>query len=146
MASSTFIWQEMTSNVMSVSPDAPLQEVASMMRERKFHHMPVIDGDRLVGMLSDRDMPPRGIDLKVKDMMTRNVKTCGLNDKIGHVADLMIEGRVHALPVLDANGKVVGIVTSTDLLKYLRREQESAKDERFEHLVIDLSDIADVED
>lgn len=146
MAASNFIWQEMSGSVTSVAPQALVQEAVRAMRERGFHHLPVMDGTQLVGILSDRDLPKNGDALVVADIMTRNVRTCDQNDKIGDITDIMIEHRINCLPVLDSNKRIVGIITSTDLLKYLRRTHKQRHVEPFERVVIDLNDIADVED
>ncbi len=122
--------EEMTEGVICVRPSDSIQVAFCVMQRAKIRHLPVLDGSGLVGMLSDRDIfrhsEARGGELvigktRVDAAMTRGVRTCRDGDRIGDVVDTMLTHGIDALPVADDSGAVLGIVTSTDCLRYLRR-------------------------
>lgn len=99
------------------------------------HHLPVVDGENLVGMISWTDLmrfsygdafgeDPRAVDAtldhthKLEDMMSRDPVTIDANSGIRDAAQILAEADFHALPVVDGK-KLVGIVTSRDLIKFL---------------------------
>ena len=146
MTASNFIWQEMSKGVIAIGPDSRLEDAFETMRAHRFRHLPVLKDQVLVGILSDRDISRAGSGLRVGDVMTRDVKTCQMNDRLGTVADIMIEHRIDALPVVNEAEAVIGIITSTDLLKYLRRTHKPLGEEPFERFILDLNDVGDCED
>jgi acetoin utilization protein AcuB len=98
-----------------------LDEVVRAMREGGFRHAPVVDADgRLVGMLSDRDIREhRGFlpTTRVSAAMVEPAVAVVADDPIERAARLMVERKIGALPVVDAERRVIGIVTETDILK-----------------------------
>jgi acetoin utilization protein AcuB len=124
----------MRPTVVTVSPGTTLPELLERMRSRGIHHLPVLDGDRLVGMLSDRDLKSSMAslsatrtlpdcerliaDLTAQDLMTRTVVTVGPLVAAEDAASLFVQHHIHALPVVQ-DGQVVGIVTDADLLSVL---------------------------
>lgn len=119
----------MTVEVTCVDPGTPLSFAWTVMNELKVRHLPVLEGDRLAGILSHRDLmlhgqPNEGGTLKFPDVaaaqvMARQLHTCGPGATISQVADLMVKHKVGAIPVVQPTGELIGLVTSTDLLKML---------------------------
>lgn len=127
------VGEVMTRKVVTISPEATLTEAARRMRGLDVGPLPVADGDRLVGMLTDRDIAVRataeGCDPKgtrVSDVMTRDVVCCFEDDDVRQVARTMAEYRKRRLVVVDASGRVVGIVSLGDLA--LRAQEDVVGD------------------
>ncbi|HEX8359194.1 MAG TPA: CBS and ACT domain-containing protein [Longimicrobium sp.] len=122
----------MTPDPVSVAADATLRDALRVMRARRIRHLPVLEGGEVVGMISDRDlrlaMPsPLGMEsaedvaaaesTPVGDIMTRGAITVGPFDTVEDAAVRMRRQRVGSLPVVDAAGKLLGILTETDILQ-----------------------------
>jgi CBS domain-containing protein len=111
----------MTMDVRTAKPDERLCDAANKMEEIDSGILPVSDGDRLVGMLTDRDIAIRGVgrgmgpDALVRDVMTHDVKYCFEDDEVDDVADNMAEIQVRRLPVVSRDKRLVGIVSVGDL-------------------------------
>jgi CBS domain-containing protein len=111
----------MTTNVRLAQPDQTIADAARAMAECDAGVLPVSDGTRLVGMLTDRDIAIRAIakDLGpgtlVRDVMSKEVLYCFEDEALEHVADNMGEQRVRRLPVLDREKRLVGILSFGDL-------------------------------
>jgi CBS domain-containing protein len=120
----------MTRTAQLTSPDDTLRHAAQMMKECDCGVLPVAEGDRLVGMITDRDIAVRGIadgkgpDAKVRDAMTDEVMYCFDDDGIQQVCQNMAEIQVRRLPVVNRNKQLVGIVSLSDLAK---KEANAAK-------------------
>lgn len=126
------IGQFMSRSVELVSPDSTLKDAAAAMGRLDFGVLPVSDGDRLVGMVTDRDIAVRGVaagrgpDTPVREVMTPNVKYCFEDEDAGHVAENMAALRVRRLPVMNRHKRLVGIVALADLA-YSGAFSETAK-------------------
>lgn len=113
----------MTRDVEIANPEQSIREVAQMMGRLDAGVMPVGDNDRLVGMITDRDIAVRGValgkgpDAKVRDVMSREVKYCFDDDDVEDVLDNMGDLRVRRLPVLNRDKRLVGIVSLGDLAR-----------------------------
>jgi CBS domain-containing protein len=111
----------MTPTVRYVHPEQTLKEIAIFMAELDVGALPVGEKDRLVGMITDRDIVVRGIaegrdaDAKVRDVMTPSVKFCYADEKIDHVARNMGDIQVRRLPVMNRDKRLVGIVSICDI-------------------------------
>jgi CBS domain-containing protein len=111
----------MTADAQLTRPDDTLQHAAQMMKECDCGVLPVAGGDRLVGMITDRDIAIRaiaegkGADTKVREAMTQEVKYCFEDEDCNHVAHNMAELQVRRLPVLSRDKRLVGIVSLGDL-------------------------------
>lgn len=112
----------MTSNPVVLGPDTPLREAAQKMRELDSGVMPVGDNDRLVGILTDRDITVRatadGKDpdtTPVRDVMTADVVYCFADDDIEMAARAMQENQIRRVMVLDRDKRLVGLVSLGDL-------------------------------
>lgn len=112
----------MTPNAEVIRPDAPLQEAAAKMADLDVGAIPVCDGDRLLGMLTDRDIAVRAVargadptTTKVRDVMTTALHYVFDDEPIQHAVETMQRRRIRRLPVLDRNKRLVGIVALADL-------------------------------
>lgn len=122
----------MTRDVKIASPDDTLQDAARMMDENEFGLLPVGENDRLVGMLSDRDITIRAVAkglsperCKVRDVMSEDVKYVYEDETIEAAANSMSELQVRRLPVLSREKRLVGILSLGDLS--LNREKSAGE-------------------
>ena len=110
----------MTPDVCTIGPDKTIREAARTMAERDIGFIPVEEGDRMVGMVTDRDIAIRalaqgkGPDTKVRDVMTREVRYCYDDEKIEDVLANMGDLQVRRLPVVNRDKRLVGIVSLSD--------------------------------
>jgi len=111
----------MTREVRVANPSQSLREAAQMMADLDAGVLPVGADDRLVGMITDRDIAIRGVaegktpDTPVRDVMTADVKYCFEDEEIEHVARNMAEIQIRRLPVLNRDKRLVGIIAIADL-------------------------------
>lgn len=87
-----------------------------MMRELGIHHLPVVDDDKLVGIISDRDLSTIVLDDTVADAMTNDVAAVTMNAPLDEVLDLMAAGRIGSVVITGSKG-IEGIFTVTDALR-----------------------------
>ena len=127
--------EAMTQDVRLVTPDQPISEAARLMAELDIGALPVQENDRLVGMITDRDIAVRAVangrgpDTKVADVMSREVKYCFEDQSIDEVTQNMGELRIRRLPVLTRDKRLIGILSLGDLAI-----DEGARDEAGEAL------------
>ena len=111
----------MTRDVATVRPDQTAREAANFMLNSDAGSIPVTEGDRLIGMITDRDIAVRGVamghgpDTPVSDIMTSGIVCAREDDSIEDVASKMSEAQVRRLPVIDDSEKLIGIVSLGDL-------------------------------
>jgi CBS domain-containing protein len=112
----------MSTSVQLASPDDTLQAVSQSMADINVGALPVGDDGRLVGMITDRDIVvraiSRGLDparARVRDVMTDEVIFCYEDDELEDVSAKLADLQVRRLPVLDANKRLVGIVSLGDI-------------------------------
>lgn len=125
--------QIMTPDVITVNLTTPLKEANETFFKEKVRHLPVVSGNKLVGILSQTDImrisfggnfDQSDADEAIFDMLTINqvmkssVKTVSSDQSIREVAEIFTKAEYHALPVVDSE-KLVGIVTTTDIIQYL---------------------------
>lgn len=110
----------MTSDLLSVSPAATLAEAAREMHERRVGAVVVLDGERLIGILTERDIlravATDNLGGAVRDSMTHAPDTVEATDTTGHAAALMIHGGFRHLPVVEGDS-VIGIISIRDLMR-----------------------------
>lgn len=129
------ISEVMTRDVQTVRPDQPVQEAASFMLSADAGSIPVTDGDRLVGMITDRDIAVRGVakgygpDTPVRELMTNDIVCVHDDDDVDEVASKMSDAQVRRLPVIDDDHRLCGIVSLGDLS---RDADEDAANEALE--------------
>jgi len=113
----------MTRDVQTVRPDSTVQEAASFMLREDAGSMPVSEGDRLIGMITDRDIAVRGVaqgrgpDTPVRELMTDEIICIRPDEDIEEAASKMSQAQVRRLPVVDENQKLCGIVSLGDLAR-----------------------------
>ena len=119
----------MKTNLITVTPENTLRDAYNLLRSKRIHHLPVVEGEKLVGILTTYDIfkmetdPADYVNTKVKDVMTTKLATLGPNDKVGSAVLVFVENLFHAVPIVDAAGNAVGIVTTLDVMKYnLKKE------------------------
>ena len=113
----------MTTEVETVSADQTAREAASFMLRADAGSIPVCEGDRVIGMITDRDIAVRGIaegrgpDTPVSELMSDGIICAREDDDISMVARRMIDEQIRRLPVLDADDRLCGIVSLGDLAR-----------------------------
>ena len=111
----------MTREVATVRPDQTAREAATFMLNADAGSIPVTEGDRLIGMITDRDIAVRGVakghgpDTPVRELMSGGLICARIDDNVKDVASKMSEAQVRRLPVIDESDKLVGIVSLGDL-------------------------------
>jgi CBS domain-containing protein len=127
----------MTSNPVTVTPDATVAEVWDLMRERDIRHVPVVNGGTVVGMVSDRDLASfdlgrvltsegadavrRELAMPIVNLMSADVVAVEPETDITEVIDALLEHRIGAVPVVRSeSGELVGIVSYVDVLHAVR--------------------------
>jgi CBS domain-containing protein len=113
--------EAMSRDVQIVDPDQTLQQAAAKMCELDVGALPVGENDRLVGMITDRDIAVRAVGRNrgpltpVREVMSREVKFCYDDEDADHVARNMADLQVRRLPVVDRDKRLVGILALSDL-------------------------------
>jgi CBS domain-containing protein len=112
----------MTSTVKTVHPQTRLAEIARLMRDEDIGSVPVAEDDRLVGMVTDRDLVVRGMadgeafqEKQARDVMSPRVLYCIETQSVEEVLDNMGDQKVRRLPVVDVDKRLVGVVSIGDL-------------------------------
>lgn len=125
----------MSTNLITVNTTNNLVEAEKLFNENSIRHIPVVSGEDIIGMLSLTDLlrvsfvDAYGSDesdvdtavynmLSIEQVMVKNIVSVSSTQTIKEVAEILAKNEFHALPVVD-NDKLVGIVTTTDLLNYL---------------------------
>jgi len=122
----------MTTEVRTASPDDALSDIYLMLLEEGCHHVPIVDGQKTVGMISSRDLVDaareRGAERltpgalaheRAGDVMSTQLETVYADQPVDVAIERIGRGDIHALVVLDHDDLMVGIVTHHDLLRYL---------------------------
>lgn len=124
----------MTATVVTVHTGQRLSEVRKAMTDGRFHHVPVVSGKKLLGMLSATDLLrvtyEYGVDdrqndtvldhtVAIRELMTTTPTTIRDTATIRDAVGILAEGKFHSLPVVNADGELAGLVTTTDILRYL---------------------------
>jgi acetoin utilization protein AcuB len=120
----------------TIGPDALVDEAFKIMQRNSIRHLLVVENDELAGVVTDHDLKRSDVEgeltsvselyrvgekLKVRDVMTEEVVTATPDDLTADAARIMVENKINCLPVID-DDKVVGILTSSDLLAALVHE------------------------
>ena len=153
----------MTKDVAAVRPDRPLKEVAALLAERRISGVPVVDDERhVLGVVSEADILTRergagrarydlfawlseweGVELESKlgartagEAMSTPAVTVSAHRSVFDAAALMVDRGVNRLPVLDAEGRLVGIVTRADLVRAYARSDDELEREIREHVLV----------
>lgn len=113
--------EAMTRDVRIATPDQSISDVARIMADCDVGSLPVGENDRLVGMITDRDIAVRAVaqgrspDTKVREVMTQDVKYCFEDEDLASIAYNMGDIQLHRLPVVNRDKRLVGIVALADI-------------------------------
>ena len=128
----------MTAEVKTAGPSQSLTDVARLMKQEDVGSVPVVDGERLIGVVTDRDIVVRGIAdgsdphaIKAGDIASRDVVTVRPDDDLDQALRLMAQHQVRRLPVVD-DGHLVGVVAQADVA-------QEAKEKDVGHVVEEIS-------
>ena len=118
----------------AVGPGQSLGDVRKAFSSMRFHHLPVVHEGKLIGLISSNNLLKLGIDtegedysfldntISASDIMNKDVITLNHRATIEDAARQLSAGGIHSLPIIDDNQRLVGIVTSTDLINFLLEE------------------------
>lgn len=125
----------MSTEVVTVHKNQKLSDVRHIICTSNIHHIPVVDGKVLIGLISSTDLmrlnvvisgaDERTIDsivdqqFNIQDVMVTELTTLSDTDTVRQASKILAEGNFHSLPVIDKQKQIVGIVTMTDLIQYL---------------------------
>ena len=105
-----------------MTPDTPLKALANTMLQQDIGAIPIGENDRLIGMVTDRDITVRAVangkdvsTLTARDVMTKDIVWCRDSDEVTHAANIMQSKQIRRLPVIDKNKRMVGILSLGDL-------------------------------
>ncbi len=135
----------MTADPIVVEPDVALSRVLALMREASIRHVPVIDEEGIVGVVSDRDLTfihglpgvsdkvddsdveemlaaPVAVVMKSRFLVERDVVTVAVDTPLKEAIDMLVATRVGAVPVVDDDRQVVGVLSAVDVLRWAADE------------------------
>ena len=111
----------MTSNPTAVTPDTTVQEAARLMKTEDVGALPIVEDGRLTGVITDRDLAIRGIaegrsaDTTVRELASKDIVTIDPQQSLEEGAQLMAEHQVRRLPVVEEDGRLVGMLAQADV-------------------------------
>ncbi len=121
--------------VFAIAPDAPVLEAIKLMADKRIGALLVMEAGRLVGVVSERDYARKVVlqgrsskDTPVRDIMTAEVVSVGLQHTVDHCMQVVTERRIRHLPVLDGDA-VLGVVSIGDLVKAVIEDQQLELDQ-----------------
>ncbi|MBP9680542.1 MAG: CBS domain-containing protein [Bacteriovorax sp.] len=108
--------------VFSMPIDSLLISVREEMKKRQFRHIPILKNHKIIGMISDRDLLKVDLSgtfsfLKVEDIMTTVLIVAEEETPLAHIARVLMEEKISALPIIDKTHSLVGMISRTDILK-----------------------------
>ena len=125
----------MTSPIVSISPSMPISKAHQVMKRNNIRRLPVVEDDKVVGIITIGDVREASpsdatslsiwelnylwAQLTVEKIMSRNVLTVKADAPMVEAARIMLENKVSGLPVLDDSGKLIGIITESDVFRML---------------------------
>ena len=150
----------MTTHVVAVRKSAPFKDMAARLREHRVSAFPVLDDDdRVIGVVSEADLltkealesggtgkvssilhhreQAKAAGITAQDLMTVPPVTIGPNEFASHAARLMYSRRVKRLPVVDDNGRLIGIVSRSDVLSVYSRPDADIRHDIIERIILD---------
>jgi CBS domain-containing protein len=115
----------MTKNVITVTPDRNIQEVAKIMKDKSIGSIVVVQGEKPIGIITEKDMVNKicaenitPANVKVGDVMTRTLVFAHAHDSVNEISRRMSLAKIRRMPIIE-NDKLVGIITETDLLNII---------------------------
>jgi CBS domain-containing protein len=135
----TKVREVMTDRPRCVTPETPVSEAARLMKSEDVGSLPILDGDRLIGIVTDRDIvlqavaeekDPRG--MPVREVASQDLVTVGQDEDLSEALNRMASNQVRRIPVVDEDDRLVGIVTQADVAR-------EAKDKDAGQMLQDIS-------
>jgi CBS domain-containing protein len=149
----------MTTHVIAVRMNAPFKDMAARLREQRISAFPVLDGDnRVVGVVSEADLltkealeysdpglvggllhhreQVKAAGVTAEDLMTKPAVTIGKDELVSRAARLMYDRKVKRLPVVDEDGRLLGIVSRADVLSVFSRSDASIRREVIDEVIV----------
>jgi len=124
----------MTPNPKVVTADASVLEVARIMRDQDTGVVPVVDGRKVIGLVTDRDIVVRALaegkdckTIRVSDVMSKGVRTVKEDASVDEVLNLMAKDEIRRLPVVNSNGELSGIVSMGDVARKTKKDDKVGK-------------------
>lgn len=124
----------MTRDPRTVTPDSTTREAAQLMKEEGVGIVPVVEGAKLIGVVTDRDIAirvvaeGRHVDAKVRDVMsTKRLATCRPDEDVDVVMETMANEQVRRIPIVDERGSLVGIVAQADIVRKAGNDRKAER-------------------
>jgi CBS domain-containing protein len=126
---SAYVEDIMSKDIVKIDADKSIQDVAIIMAERNISSILLEDSGKIIGILTERDLV-RNVCAKdllasktpAVSIMSAPLATVSRNSLAERAADLMVRNKIRHLPVEDNDGNIIGVITTTDLARYLRRK------------------------
>ena len=118
------VQSHMTTDVITLGPENTLGEAREILLRKHIHHLPIVEGRKLVGMVTSWDFFKLGMsaaeskDMRLKEIMTTKVATLEADQHLGAAAEVLTQHLFHAIPIVNEHHELLGIVTSTDIVRY----------------------------
>jgi CBS domain-containing protein len=115
------VQEAMTSNPTAITPDTTVQEAARLMKTEDVGALPIVEDGRLTGVITDRDLAIRGIaegrgaETTVRDLASKDIVTIDPQQSLEEAARVMAEHQVRRLPVVEEDGRLVGMLAQADV-------------------------------
>jgi CBS domain-containing protein len=125
----TTVNEVMTHDPRTLAPESPVEEAATLMRDDDVGSLPIVEGRKCVGTITDRDIVVRIVadnrpfNTPVKDIAAKQVITIGPQQSVDEAMKLMAEHQVRRLPVCEEDGRLVGIVAQADIARFASDER-----------------------
>ena len=113
----SFVKDYMTKNVISVSPDTETEKIMELMKESHHNSYPVVENNKLVGMVTAFDIVAKEWAETVSGIMSTNLVVANQNLSINDASRVMFRRGISRMPVVDEKGELVGIITNTDMVR-----------------------------
>jgi CBS domain-containing protein len=114
----------MSTDLKTAEPEDPLSKVVEIFKKHQIHHLPIIADKKLKGLITTSDLmwANKKFDeydqVPISDVMTTNLATLEADAKIGTAAQIFLKNWFHALPIVDEQDNLIGIITTFDVLRY----------------------------
>lgn len=119
----------MIKKLITLGPNDTLADASEIFKTRKIHHIPIVKGGKLLGLVTTYDMWKRHVNpddyaaTHLETIMSKNLIKIEPSDKVGTAAEIFLDNRFHCLPVVTDGDTLVGLVTTFDILKYEFRKE-----------------------
>ncbi len=116
----TKVFDIMTECIFRLNESDTVQKASLMMKENQIHHLPVYLDKELTGMVSTFDLIGVSYDKLISDVMTKPLITAYEGEELQTIIKTMLDNKIHGIPVIDSKQQLIGIVSSTDIIKHFK--------------------------